>query len=565
MRSNSSIELTMKRVAIQPTLFASKPSRLVLQSIDCDFAGYARAKVNVWRNHAIEPVLELARPFFFWGGWCADTHISDYDDTLMFSGHTACDVELLWLDSSRYRKEGSAGVEWLEWLGGRLRALRASSTAPIVVATWLESDAEREQMQSLVRTLPAVHFADLAATCAEAGMKLLDQRTAAMAGTPISNAAQTLLARKLACHWLAAAVLPPLKAVALDLDHTLYAGVLGEDGDGVALTEAHSHFQAFAKALIERGIFLALVSRNERPDVEALFTRRADFPLQWQDFSVTEISWDDKAVALARVATALRIATDAVLFVDDNPGELATVAGRLPGVHTVHANENAALTEQAVLFYPGLWRWNVEAEDAKRVIDLKASIERETLLAETADPAEYFRSLQVSLMFRLNPRDELGRLADLCKKTNQFNLALQRTSEVKLLQLMEQDDACVASVRLTDRLADSGVVAVIVARRADDQVIVEELCISCRAMGRHLEDTLILSAIASMPIVAQCKEIAFRVQRGPRNQPAISWLAALTENASSLSDGLHALPADVVRRFVPVDGVEMLHPEHAHR
>src|SRR5689334_11599402 len=122
MRSNSSIELTMKRVAIQPTLFASKPSRLALQSIDCDFAGYARARVNVWRNHAIGPVLELARPFFFWGGWCADTHISDYDDTLMFSGHTACDVELLWLDSSRYRKEGGAGDEWLEWLGGRLRA-----------------------------------------------------------------------------------------------------------------------------------------------------------------------------------------------------------------------------------------------------------------------------------------------------------------------------------------------------------------------------------------------------------------------------------------------------------
>ncbi|SAL61421.1 HAD-IIIC family phosphatase [Caballeronia telluris] len=566
MRSKFSVELTMKRVEIQPALFAAKLSRLTLQSIHCDFTGSACATVNVWRNHAIEPILELARPFFFWGGWSANTRISDYDDTLMFSGHAQCDVELLWLDSSRYRKEGGASGDWLDWLGGRVSALRGSSTAPIVIATWLESDAEREKMHALTQRLPAVHFADLAATCTEAGVNLLDPRTAAMAGTPVGNAAQTVLARKLACHWLAAAVLPPVKALALDLDHTLYAGVLGEEGaEGVILTDAHARLQTFAKTLSERGIFLALVSRNTRPDVEGLFQLRRDFPLQWQHFSVTEISWNDKAEALARVAKALRIAPEAVLFVDDNPGELATVAGRLPGVHTTHAHENAALTENAVLYYPGLWRWKVEAEDSRRVKDLKANIERETLLAEAADPAEYFRSLQVSLAFRLDPRDQLDRLADLCQKTNQFNMALQRFNHAKLAALMERPDACVASVRMTDRLADSGVVGVIVAQRADDKVIIEELCLSCRAMGRRLEDTAILSVIGSMPFVAQCEEIVFRVKNGPRNQPALAWLAALRGGASTLSDGLYALPADVVRRFAPIDGVELLYPEHADR
>ncbi|MFB7000873.1 HAD-IIIC family phosphatase, partial [Streptomyces virginiae] len=335
-----------------------------------------------------------------------------------------------------------------------------------------------------------------------------------------------------------------------DLDHTLHSGVLGEDGiDGVELTPGHIALQQYIKGLQERGIFVALVSRNEREDVEALFAKRSDYPLKWDDFSAIEVSWGDKGDAIARIAKALRIAVDAVVFVDDNPGELASVSMRLSNVHTIYAHADAEMTRRALHFYPGLWRWAVSADDAKRIQDLKAMAEREALAENVADPAEYFRSLQVALSYRHNPQAQLNRLADLCVKTNQFNLAVRRFNQAELQERMLSGDACVSSVQLSDRLSDSGVIAVIVAERSGSKLIVEELCISCRAMGRKLEDTIVIQAIHDMPIFAGSTEVAFRVQEAPRNQPATKWLADFIGEPLPLSPGLYSVNAEKIRDF----------------
>src|SRR5690606_20408691 len=104
----------------------------------------------------------------------------------------------------------------------------------------------------------------------------------------------------------------PVKAVAVDLDHTLHKGVLGEDGfDGVLLTPGHAALQHHIQLLRQQGIFIGLVSRNVLSDVESLFSQRKDYPLRWTDFSAVEVSWGDKAEALERIARTLRISTDA--------------------------------------------------------------------------------------------------------------------------------------------------------------------------------------------------------------------------------------------------------------
>ena len=541
----------------QATLFAARPSRLALQQLELDAGDLRQVSINVWRNHAVEPVIALAQPYLAYGRCSVDFRLSDYDDTLMFAGHEPADIELLWIDSGRYLVNTQFD-EWQDWLVGRIKMLRSASTAPVIVAAWFNDAGQRAQLQALADATPAVYFADLDAVCSEAGVKLTDARTAAMAGTQVSNAAQPLLARKLACHWIPAAIFPPIKVVALDLDNTLHAGVLGEDGiEGVQLTPAHAAFQNFLKALRQRGIFIALLSRNERMDVEALFAQRDDYPLRWDDFSATEISWDDKAVALERIARALRVATDAILFVDDNPGELASVSAQLHGVHTVYADLDASLTQRTVEYYPGLWRWRVEADDAKRIQDMKANAERETLLTEMSDPSDYFRSLQVVLVLRHKPLDQLGRLADLCGKTNQFNLAMRRFNQAEIAERLDRSDACVTSVQMKDRLSDSGVIAVIVAERDGERLVIEELCISCRAMGRQLEDTLILAAIRDMPLFAGCREVALHVRHGPRNQPALDWLARLLRNDTRPEPGLHSIPAKLLLDFAPPDGITM--------
>lgn len=540
----------------QSVLFAARPSRLALQRLELTPDPSRMVSVNVWRNHSVETVLGLTLPYIAYGSWSAGFCLGDYDDSLLFAAHGRADIELLWLDSSRYGDKQTFG-NFALWLDERLGELRAMTTAPIVLATWMATPEECRHVQALTDAIPAVYFADLGAACAAAGVALIDQRTAAMAGSPVGNAAQAILARELACRWLPGALFPPIKAVVFDLDHTLHAGVLAEDGIyGVELTPAHRDLQQFARALRARGIFIALASRNQRADVEALFRERDDYPLRWDEFSATEISWDDKATAVERIAATLRIAMESILFVDDNPGELAAMSARLPQVHTIHAGPDAGLTRRVIEYFPGLWRWRSAEEDTRRIRDLGASTEREALRAKATDPRDYFRSLRVSLVYRYDPLDQLGRLADLVNKTTQFNLVLRRFNDVEIADRMRRADTCVASVQLTDRLADSGVIAVIVAGRVGATLIVEELCVSCRALGRQLEDTFILVAIRGMPQFAGCTTVAFRAGHGPRNQPALAWLGKLLD-VSEVPPGLHAVPAGQFLNFAPVEGVSL--------
>lgn len=547
----------------QSTLFADKPARLALQRLALEplpgAAAARRLRVNVWRNHAIEPILALAEPYFAWAGLAPQFHLGDYDDSLQFRGHQGADLELLWLDADRY---GDAD-EWLAWLAQRLQVLRTLSHAPIVLATW-PAAAGAARLQALVDTLPGVRCADLQAFADEQGVKLLDPRTAKTSGTPLAGALHARLARKLACHWLAACVLPPVKAVAVDLDHTLHDGVLGEAGvRGVLLSPAHAALQTALKQLQRRGVFIALVSRNDAADVQALFEQRSDYPLRWDDFSAREVSWQPKARALQRVASQLNIGTDAIVFVDDNLGELLDVNAHLPQTRTLFAHADAELTRRALDHTPGLWRWTVGAEDSARFADVQANQERQALLRQAGDPAAYFRELCVAVELRVDPIDQLDRLAELSSKTNQFNLALRRLGHAELAQRMRDAHSHVVSVRMRDRLTDSGVVGLVVAQRAGSRLAVIELCISCRALGRGLESTLVVEALRCMPLFDACDEVVFNVAHGPRNQPARQWLESWL-GRGELAAGEHPLAADVLRNFSAPPGLALHSGEPTH-
>lgn len=558
---SKTVEAAMRRYKAQASLFDLLPKRINILKIDMQTpASLEVTEVNVWRNHGFEPLQPLIANYAAFRGWPLSFRLSGYDDSFSFSGIQSASVELLWMDSTRTLDRIDFS-DWLDWLMDRLIILRQLSKAPIVLATWLTEESQRDALQNRLKKLPAVYFADMNEVSETAGVPLLDDRSATMAGTSLSSRAQIVLARTLTCKWLAGAALPPVKAIALDLDNTLHAGVLGEDGiDGVVLTTEHKKLQLFVKELQKLGIFIALVSRNEYADVEALFKQREDYPLRWEDFSAIEVSWGHKGDALQRIAQKLRISTDAILFVDDNPGELAAVAQQLTKLQTIYADTSAELTRSSIEYYPGLWRWKQEADDAKRILDMKASAERDTIALTHTDPAEYLRSLQVTLTHFVNPLSQLGRLSDLCRKTNQFNLVIRRFSEAELSDRMKRQDTCVASVQLSDRLSDSGIIAVIVAERSGFQLNVEEICISCRAMGRHLENDIILQALRQMPIWAECKTVQFKVQYGDRNQPALDWLKNLFNMSGVVlnNDLSYLIPIDILEKISPLQGIMLV-------
>ncbi|MGX5660650.1 HAD-IIIC family phosphatase [Castellaniella ginsengisoli] len=554
------VDRVLARSRAQEVLFAPAPSRLTLQALELPYGPLVRRCANVWRNQNFETFEGLLRPFLDYAGLSLTCRIHGYDDTLSFAQWEPAQVEILWLDSSRYVDQ-MVFDEWLSWLRGRLLDLRSRTTAPILVASWdawQAGEGVTQRLGTLVDGMPGVHVADLHAACRGESVALIDSRVAKVSGSPISRPAQVILARCLGCQWLPGLLLPPIKAVAVDLDNTLHAGILGEDGiEGVRLDAGHVALQKALSALKGRGVFLALVSRNEHEDARALFEQRVDYPLRWDDFSVIEVSWGSKADALQRVAHQLRIAPNAILFIDDNPGELVNVVAHCPEIHVLFASLDGAQTHRALQYHPGLWRWSVSTDDARRVQDMKANAERDMLLQANEHEGQYFQQLGTVLTLRYDAAADIQRLAELCRKTNQFNLALRRYNEADLAGFMRRDDACVVAVSLSDRLSNSGTIAIMVAAREHDALVVKELCISCRALGRQLEDMIVLASLRGMRLFEGCRQVRFSVVEGPRNQPARNWLGELVDRFGGARAG-GDLEVEAFMRFAPLSGVTLV-------
>jgi FkbH-like protein len=522
----------LERLAWQPVLFAEQPRRWELMKLPVG-RGSRTLRLRIHRNHGFESTAGVMAPFLAGGNWQAEFIYSDYDDSLNFRLGGGADAEVIWLDYSRYSTRTGA-AEFAAWLRARMLALRQHTDRPIILVNWPEHPVYRHAVEQALAN-PAVSglvVGSLEAIMSRLGERFLDERMMALSGSRLSDAAAVLIARELACRWIPAVLDPRLKAVAVDLDDTLYAGVLGEDGpEGVVLTPAHRALQEYLLELRQSGIFLALVSRNEEGDVQQLFKRRNDFPLRWEDFSARQIHWRSKAGSLAVVAETLRIGMDAILYVDDNPGELATVAHAHPGLHVAHASGDPGLTRRVLEYFPGIWRRGDAGADEVRVKDLDANQERQEILSQAASPEDYLRSLQVSLVFRLNHRGELRRMQELSQKTNQFNLALKRFNEAEIERRFLTPGGKVVTIGLADRLSDSGVIGALFAREEVDAIVVEELCISCRALGRGLEDIIVAKALDTAWPQWPGKPLVFAQAIGPRNEPARQWLRRVAGDA----------------------------------
>jgi FkbH-like protein len=199
-------------------------------------------------------------------------------------------------------------------------------------------------------------------------------------------------------------------------------------------------------------------------------------------------------------------------------------------VRLLYAGFSASETADALAQFPALWPRVVSEVDSLRAADLRANSERD-VLAEQLATEDYLEALETRLTFSLDPRDDLARLRDLSAKTNQFNLAAARLDDLSIRKYLDAPDCFVVHVRLSDKLSDSGSVASLYLRSDRDVLIVDELCISCRAMGRMLEDCLITEAIRRVSDEVSFHVVRFIYTTAPRNMPARRWLAAFGANS----------------------------------
>jgi len=531
----SSADVSLQKAEWQQVLFAEQPRWSDLMRLTPSWPCRPLA-LRVYRNHAFEFIATAMQPFAAYAGLSVEIEYGDYDDSLGVSPAEPVDATIVWFDFRRYRERLDA-PSLAGWLGERLVAMRSVEAGPILVTNWDAEDDDaiefNQRLLALTKDLPGIYLCDLREIAIALGNGYTDLRASRFTGTYLSAAASTLIARRFGFRWLPGVLTPRLKAVAVDLDNTLYDGVLGEDGPTrLRLSEGHADLQRRLLRLRDDGIFLAAVSRNDPRDVELLWEARDDFPLRPEHLSAQAVSWDAKSVAMETIAQRLRIGVDAILFVDDNPGELASVASAHPHMPTLHATTPVE-TLRALDLFPGLWQGRASETDALRIADLQASTERKALEAATDDPWEYLRTLRARLILALNPEDQIDRLHELSTKTNQFNLALRRLSAVEVTRRVQDPEHGVVSIRLSDRLSDSGIVGTLFAHHDGDALVVDDLCISCRALGRQLEDVMISEAISLVLERLPASRVTFAFTAGPRNEPARSWLERFGEQAVS--------------------------------
>ena len=312
---------------------------------------------------------------------------------------------------------------------------------------------------------------------------------------PVAHDALGLLARDTAAV-LAADLGLAARCLVLDLDNTLWGGVLGEDGiDGIVLGEgpegeAYTAFQEYLAMLHRRGIVLAVASKNDRDEARGVFADKPGMRLKLEDFAMFVADWRRKPAQVSEIARTLGLGFDAIVFADDNPAECAEVAAALPEVTTICLD---APPSERVRALAASARFEISAfslEDTRRQRSYAARGSAAELRAGAATLEDFWRSLQMRARVRPIDAGSLDRASQLTQKTNQFNLTLRRHSRAQIERLATDSAAICRTLQLEDRFADHGVIGLAIASPCEDDRrtgLIDTLLLSCRVIGRTAE------------------------------------------------------------------------------
>jgi FkbH-like protein len=378
------------------------------------------------------------------------------------------------------------------------------------------------------------------------GDQFTDPRLESFSGTKLSAKACMEISKNLGLNYIPALLKPSIKAVIVDLDNTLYDGVLGEDGiEGITLTDSHKRLQQKLKELANKGFFLCIASKNNESDVLSLFNQRIDFPLKINDFTKICASWDDKTDSIYKISRFLNIGTESMLFIDDNIGELFNANEAYPNLHTIWARDDANITLKVLSNYPGLLKLKQHKEDSIRRQDVIANQERNKL-RDSMSKEEYIKTLGIELTFHIDNIEQATRVAELANKTNQFIFSYKRYGQEAIKSLMMAKESMVITVSLKDKLSDSGIIGTCVFIHHDDYIELEECFVSCRALGRGIDEIIVLGAIVQAQNFFGDKKLKVNFIKGERNLPAETFvLSFLSNNVSQENYFSYTIPKEL--------------------
>ncbi len=285
---------------------------------------------------------------------------------------------------------------------------------------------------------------------------------------------------------------PRPKCIVLDCDNTLWGGVVGEDGiGGIDLGSAFPGsafvgFQRVLKSLRERGILLAVASKNNSREVADVFAKHDAMVLRDQDIAAWRVNWSPKSQNLREIAEELNVGLDALVMVDDSDYELAEIGNDAAEVRRLQVPEESALLPDLIPS-SGLFRdLALSAEDLVRTDMIKQEGDRRQAAAAMTRE-EFLTSLELKLEYVRVTEKHVGRVAQLINKTNQFNLTTIRRSEADVRSLLANNEYLVRAMRVRDKFGDYGLVGVAILHSTDPEWEIDTLLMSCRVLSRGLE------------------------------------------------------------------------------
>jgi FkbH-like protein len=317
-----------------------------------------------------------------------------------------------------------------------------------------------------------------------------------------------------------ALVRPPFKLIALDCDNTLWQGICGEDGPENVFADPPR--EALHRAMLaqrDAGMLLAMASKNNEEDVLETFRRHPEMPLQLGDFVTWRLNWDPKADNLESIADQLGIGADTFIFVDDNPKECAEVEESLPEVLTIAL---PADIEQTPHFLDHVWAFDhpvITDEDRKRTAYYAQAAEFGNEVRRAGSLEGFMETLNLRVAMSSLTPEKLPRVAQISQRTNQFNTTTIRRTEADV-QAFVANGGVVWTAEVADRFGDYGLVGVIFAMRADDDLRVDGILLSCRALGRGVEHRM-LSWLAAH---TTARTISIEYRKTAKNKPACQFL-----------------------------------------
>lgn len=320
------------------------------------------------------------------------------------------------------------------------------------------------------------------------------------------------------------------KCVVLDLDGTLWGGIVGEVGaEGVALGPAapgiaYVDFQRALLWLTRRGILLAVCSKNNPEDALPVIRTHPHMVLREEQFAAMRINWKNKADNIREIAQELNIGLDSLVFVDDNPNERELIKQVLPEVLTVDLPKDPSLYRRTMEDMTDFDLLALTKEDEMRVAQYQSNAKRQAAKNTAGSLDDYLQSLEIRVAINEATRDTLSRVVQLFNKTNQFNLTTKRYQSDDITRFLESEEYRLYNLHVTDRFGDHGLVGAAVIRKQGGEWCIDSLLMSCRVMGLGVE-TAFLERIYSDARKAEAVTLIGEYVQSKKNQPVKEFYA----------------------------------------